>query len=234
VPAGAARPALLAALPVDEYRRLAPHLSRVHLALKQVLYEPGAPVTHVYFPLDAVVSLLTVMGDGSAIETGLVGREGLAGLPVFFRTGVGDGRAVCQVAGDAWRLPADAFRAALDRGGDLPVRLLRYAQTVLRTAAQAVACNALHSVEARCARWLLMVADRVGGDRFPMTQLFLAEMLGVRRASVVDVIGILTGGGLIAHGYGQVTVLDRQGLEAAACECYQVLKAQFKDAAGEA
>jgi CRP-like cAMP-binding protein len=234
VPAGAARPALLAALPEDEYWRLAPHLSRVHLALKQVLYEPGAPVMHVYFPLGALVSLLTIMGDGSAIETGMVGREGLAGLPVFLRTGVGDGRAVCQVAGDAWRLPADAFLAALDREGELPVRLLRYAQQALRTAAQAAACNALHSVEARCARWLLMVADRVCGDRFPMTQLFLSEMLGVRRASVVDVMGILTRGGLIAHGYGRVTVLDRQGLEAAACECYQVLKAQFRDAAGEA
>ena len=220
-------PALLA-LPPAERARLRPSLERVHLDLKQVLYEPGQRITYVYFPIDSLVSLLTVLGDGQAIETGLAGREGMAGLSVFLGARVADRRAVCQVDGDAWRLPAAAFVRALATDGALPTlaaRLSHYTHAVLREAAQAAACNRAHPVEERCARWLLLVADRIGRDQFPMTQQFMADMLGVRRASVVLVLGTLARAGLIENGYGTVAIVDRAGLEAAACECFAALRA---------
>ena len=219
-------PTLLAELPAREHAQLLPALELVHLELKQVLHQPGERITYVYFPVDSLVSLLTVLGDGGAIETGLVGRDGMVGLPVFLRVPTADRRAVCQMAGDAWRLPADAFRALLeDEGSALPARLLRYTARVLSMAVQTAGCNRVHPVEERCARWLLMVADHVGADRFPLTQQFMAEMLGVRRASVLVVLGTLARAGLIENTYGRVALLDRPGLEAAACECYWALRA---------
>ena len=239
-----ALPTLLADLPEHEHARLVLSLERVRLELRQVLHQPGERIDHVYFPIDALVSLLTVLEDGGAIETGLVGREGMAGLAVFLRSPVADRRAVCQQAGDAWRLPTAAFLAALDEGGTLAARLLPYTHEVLRVAAQTAACNRAHPVEERCARWLLMVDERVGtgaagaagtagvsaaaggaaGVSFAMTQQFMAEMLGVRRASVVVVLGTLARAGLIQNHYGTVTILDRSGLEGAACECYRMLR----------
>ena len=219
-------PALLAGLPPEEYSRLLPLLERVHLDLKQVLHQPGERIAHVYFPIDSLVSLLTMLHDGGAIETGMVGREGMVGLPLFLGEPTADRRAICQRDGDAWRLPTDSFLALLDEAGsELPARLLRYTQRVLRVAAQTAACNRAHPVEERCARWLLMVADLLGEQRFPMTQQFMSEMLGVRRASVVLVLGTLERAGLIENGYGTVAILDRPGLETAACECYLVLRA---------
>ena len=233
-PARSALPALLADLPEEEHARLVPALERVRLELRQVLHQPGERIDHVYFPIDALISLLTVLKDGGAIETGLVGSEGMAGLPAFLRSSVADRRAVCQQAGDAWRLPTAAFLAEIDEGDTLAARLLPYTSYVLRVAAQTAACNRAHPVEERCARWLLMVADRVvsdgprggvaGGGTFPMTQQFMAEMLGVRRASVVVVLGTLARAGLIENHYGTVKILDRSGLEAAACECYRMLR----------
>jgi CRP-like cAMP-binding protein len=218
-------PALLAGLPPEEYERLLPALELVELDLKQVLYEPGERITHVYFPVDALVSLLNVLSDGAAVETGMAGRDGMVGLPLFLGVPTTDRRAVCQRAGSAWRLRADAFLALVRVGGELPSRLLRYAQAVLRAAAQTAACNRLHPVEDRCARWLLTAADHIGEDLFPMTQQFMAEMLGVRRASVVVVLGTLAQAGLIENGYGTVAITDRAGLEDAACECYRMLRA---------
>ena len=217
-------PTLLAGLPQIELSRLLPALERVRLKLRQVLYQPGEPIAHVYFPIDSLVSLLTVLGEGGAIETGLVGRDGLVGLPVFLRAPGADRRAVCQQAGDAWRMGADAFRAALDRGGVLAARLLAYADTSLRVAAQFGACGRLHEIEARCASTLLMVADRVGAARFRMTQQTMAETLGVRRASVLAAFAVLAQAGLIENRYGWVIIVDRPGLERAACECYHTLQ----------
>jgi len=218
----AALPALLAGLPRAEYARLRPDLEVVQLTLKEVLYEAGDAIEHVYFPIDSLISLLTVLAAG-AIETGLVGREGMAGLSIFLRAPGADRRAVCQHPGSAVRLPAGAFLAAVEQGGALASRLLPYTGTLLRTAAQIAACNRLHTAEQRSARWLLMVADRVGAGPLPMTQQFMSEMLGVRRASVADVLGTLEQAGLIKNGYGTVTLLSRTGLEAAACECYMTI-----------
>jgi CRP-like cAMP-binding protein len=210
---------LLAALPPEERRRLVPRLERVHLTVKQPLLEPQTPITHVYFPVDGVVSLVAVMADGATAEVTTVGHEGLVGLPVFLGAESSPILAVCQIAGDAWRLPAAAFRAAARRA---PLRELlhRYTQALLDELAQTAACNRLHPLEERCARWLLMTHDRVAADHFQLTQEFLASMLGVRRPTVSVVMSLLRRAGLVRYTRGAVTVVDRPGLEAAACECY--------------
>lgn len=216
---------MLSLLPKRELARLQPQLQRVHLDLKQVLYESDGPIESVYFPIDAIVSLLTVLRDGTAIETRMTGHEGIVGLPLFLGAHVSDSRATCQQAGDAWSLSARAFRAVLRTGGKLPVLLLRQSQSTIRRVGQTAACNAMHSLDQRSARWLLTMRDLVETDTFVMTQLFLSQMLGVRRASVVDVMTRLRDAGLISHHYGKITILDLPGLEAVACECFGVLKA---------
>ena len=222
-PARTGRPALLAGLPSAEYARLRPQLEPVQLEGMQVLHDIGERISHVYFPVDSLVGLLTVMRDGKTLESGMVDREGMVGLPVFLGDGIAFQRAVCQQAGEAWRISARAFRAAVAKDGALAARLLAYASTSLRIAAQFGACARLHEVEVRCASVLLMVADRQGADRFPMTQRSMAEALGVRRASVADAFAALARARLIQTAYGRVTIVDRPGLEAVACECYDTL-----------
>ena len=223
--ARATRPTLLAGLPAAEYARLRPELEPVRLEVMQVLHDVGERIAHVYFPADSLVGLLTVMRGGKTLESGMVDREGMVGLPVFLGDGIAFQRAVCQQAGAAWRMSARAFRAAVAKDGALAARLRAYANLSLRVAAQFGACGRLHEVEARCASELLMVADRLGADRFPMTQRSTAEVLGVRRASVVAAFGVLARAGLIEHTYGRVTIVDRPGLQAVACECYGTLLA---------
>lgn len=217
---------MLQHLPDDDRRRLQARAERVRLELRQVLYWPDEPIAHVYFPIDAVGSLLTLLGDGVAVEAGLVGREGVVGLPLFLGAERTHGRAVCQVTGDAWRLPAAAFREESGREGPLRDRLLRYAQALLHQVSQSSGCNRAHPSEERCARWLLMVHDRVPGATFPLTQESLALKLGVRRPSVTVVMGALQQAGLLTYHRGTLTILDRVGLEAAACECYAVTRAE--------
>jgi CRP-like cAMP-binding protein len=197
-------------------------MERVHLDLKQVLIWPDEPITHAYVPIDGVVSLLALM-DGEEVEAGITGSEGLVGVPLLLGTAAAHIRAVCQVAGDAWRLPADALREEMAQPGPLRERLLRYAQALFQQVAQTSGCNRAHPVQERCARWLLMVQDRVGTDTFQLTQEFLAQMLGVRRPSVTVVMGALQQAGLLRYHRGQVTILDRPRLEAAACECYGII-----------
>jgi CRP-like cAMP-binding protein len=151
-----------------------------------------------------------------------VGREGVIGLPLFLGAEATHGRAVCQVAGEAWRLPAAAFREEAGRDGPLRERLLRYTQALFQQVAQTSGCNRLHAHEERCARWLLQIHDRVPGDAFRLTQEYLALMLGVARPSVTLVMGALQRAGLVAYHRGALTILDRAGLEAAACECYAI------------
>jgi CRP-like cAMP-binding protein len=218
--------ALLSALPPDERQRL--RLERVSLGIKEVIYEPDGPIPHVDFPLDSVYSLVIVMADGRAVEVGTVGNEGMVGLPLFLGSDRSPYQAFTQVPGDSLRMRAEDFREEMGRQGQLAGLLRRYNQALMNQMAYSVACNRLHSVEERMCRWLLMSHDRVGADRFPMTQEFLAQMLGVRRPSVTVVAGVLQKAGLIAYARGWVVILDRAGLEAASCECYRVVRDEFE------
>jgi CRP-like cAMP-binding protein len=219
-------PAVLQSLPPADRRRLEAQATRVPLELRQVLYWPDEPITHVWFPVDAIGSLLTLLGAGDTVEAGLVGREGVIGLPLFLGAEATHGRAVCQIAGEAWRLPAAAFQEEARPDGPLRARLLRYTQALFQQVAQNSGCNRLHAHEERCARWLLQIHDRVHGDAFHLTQEYLAVMLGLSRPSVTIVMGALQRAGLVAYHRGDLVILDRAGLEAAACECYAITRAE--------
>ena len=206
--------------------RLQARAQRVHLELRQVLYWPDEPIAYVYFPVDAVGSLLTLLGAGETVEAGLVGHEGVVGVPVFLGTAATHGRAVCQVAGDAWRMPVAAFLEESRRDGPFRDQLFRYTQTLLQQISQSSGCNRGHPTDERCARWLLMIHDRVPGDTFPLTHEFLAVMLGIRRPSVTATMRRLQEAGLLTYHRGVLTVLDRPGLEAVSCECYTITRTE--------
>jgi CRP-like cAMP-binding protein len=213
---------LLAALPADEYKRIAPSLDAVPLKLKSVIHRAGEPIEHVYFPGGGFCSMLTVLKDGGMVEVATIGREGMVGI-----TAVLDGNPVSStslVQGETdtcYRMKADAFRREMDRRGVFYELLTHYAQALVGFIMQSTACNAVHSVEQRLARWLLMARDRMGSDDFPLTQEFVAMMLGASRPTVTIVAGTLQKAGLITYHRGHVTIVDREGLEAAACECYR-------------
>jgi CRP-like cAMP-binding protein len=221
--------ALLAALPA-EARGLLSYGSRVvHLAQKRVLWEPGQPAGHVYFPLSGVISLVTVMRDGDMVEVATVGREGMAGLHRFLGSpSMPNVRAIAQVEGDAVEVDGGAFRAACEPAGPLRTLIERYVLVMQVAMAQEVACNRLHPLEMRCARWLLTTRGQVGADAFGLTQEFLAEMLGVRRATVTIAAGMLQKAGLIRYRRGWIEVVDPAGLEAAACECHDVITVAYR------
>lgn len=225
---GAVRNRLLAALPRDDVATLTPHLEPVSLAIGQILAEPGAVLAHVYFPETAILSVINRMADGAAVEVGTVGNEGLVGLAALLEADASESQTLAQIPGTALRLPAAVLVAAVEARPALRRLVHRYTQAYLTQVAQGAACNRLHGIEARCARWLLMTHDRVGGaDVFPLTQEFLAIMLGVRRSGVTLAAGALQDAGLIRYRRGGIRVLDRAGLEAAACECYGVVRRQF-------
>ena len=215
---------LLAALPADVYDQVWAAMTPVELRHAQVLYEMGEPITHVYFPLTALVSLMIVLEDGKQVEMAAVGREGLAGLPVALGSDTDGHVAMVQIPGAALRLDTERFRAVLRVAPELRDILGRYALVLLTQSGQAAACNGLHALAERGARWLLEAHDRVGSDRFRLTQDFLAAMLGVRRPSVTLAAGMLQQAGLITYHRGEVTILDRPGLEAASCECYASIR----------
>lgn len=216
---------ILAALPGAIYRASVRDMVWEELTSGQVLFTRNQPIETVYFPLGAVASLLTPMADGSRVESATVGREGIVGLPVFLRTSHSlPVDAVVQVPGPALCLDAPTFRRVMDDAdGPLAALLHRYTQALFTQLSQNVACNRLHDVQQRCARWLLMTADRVDSDQFRLTHDFLAQMLGVRRASVTQVAGRLARSGALTYTRGLVTVLDRDVLEQASCECYAVI-----------
>jgi CRP-like cAMP-binding protein len=224
-----ARPAnrLLARLPEADYRRLLPHLHAVPLAFRQVLHRARTAIEHVYFPARGVCSALTVMSDGAAIEVASVGSEGMVGLSAVFGAGTSPNEVIVQVAGEALRVTAEELRDMAAGDGPLRRRLVLYHDAYQAQVSYSVACNGLHQVAQRCCRWLLMTHDRAGSDALPLTHEFLAIMLGVRRASVTEVLRPLQERGLIATGRGQITVLDRAGLEAASCECYRRAREEY-------
>ncbi|HEV2765767.1 MAG TPA: Crp/Fnr family transcriptional regulator, partial [Pyrinomonadaceae bacterium] len=210
------------------YERLAPRLEPVSLELSRVLFRPEEELTHVHFPLTAIVSLLTDLEDGTGMEVGLVGREGLVGVSAVL-----GGRetkvATVQGAGDALRLRADALRDEFGRGGGLQSRVLRYTHALMTQISQTVVCNVRHHLEGRLARWLLMYHDRSDSDEFSLTHEFMANMLGVRRAGVSEVANRLQEMGFIRYSRGHVTILDRAGMERFACECYPTVKEKFDE-----
>ncbi|MFT8246621.1 Crp/Fnr family transcriptional regulator [Roseomonas sp. BN140053] len=215
---------LLAALPPADLARLWPQLEAVPLSLRQVLSAPGEPITSVYFPETGYVSLLAYLKEGDAIEVGVVGREGIVGLPVLLGDNSDECEAMVQNPGTALRMSAAAFRAELDRTPAFRDLMLRAALFQHRHVVRTAACNGRHHTEQRLARWLLIAHDRAEGDDFAMTHEFLAIMLGVRRAGITVAAGQFQAAGLIRYTRGRIEVTDRLGLEATACECYGVAR----------
>ena len=218
---------LLAALPDAEYQRLIPHLNHVSLPFKQVLHEAGEPLEYVYFPHRAIVSLLSTMADGSMIEVGLVGNDGVVGIPAAFGDNIATTMAIVQAPDSGMRMKASVLKSEFVRGGVLQSLLLRYMQAQYAFVTQSAACNRLHYLEGRLARWLLLVYDRIGANELPMTHEFLSQMLGVRRAGVTEAANALQKAGLIRYTRGKVTILNREDLEAASCECYEIIKGEY-------
>lgn len=218
---------LLAALPAKDYQRLLPDLKLVNLSLEQGLFDPDEPPEYVYFPHQLAASIVCTMGNGVTAEVGLVGREGVVGLQAIMGGGVVPYRAFVQIAGEATRIPSDRLKTEFDRGGALQKLLLLYFQAFLTQVSQTAACNRLHMLEARFARWLLLTSDAIGSDDLFLTQEFAAQMLGVRRAGVTEVAGSFQKSGLIRYTRGRVTILDRDGLEGTSCECYRTVKKEF-------
>lgn len=213
---------MLAGLPAVEQARLRTRMERVALQRGQKLLWADRPITHVYFPINSVVSLLAITDGGVASEAGVIGHEGVVGLPLAFGATQMHMQAECQVKDGAWRMPADIFLEESAQAGPLRTRLLLYAQVLFQQVAQTTGCNRAHSVEQRCARWLLMIHDRVGRNTFQLTQEYLAIMLGVRRPSVTVVMSALQRAGLLHYHRGLVTIVDRPGLEDASCECHAI------------
>jgi CRP-like cAMP-binding protein len=218
---------LLAALPAGDYERLAPHLELIPLKLGEVLYEPGVRLRHVYFPTTSIVSLLYVMEDGASAEIAIVGNEGILGISLFMGGETTPSRAVVQSAGYGFRLKAQLLKDEFQRFGPMLHLLLRYTQALITQMAQTAVCNRHHSVDQQLCRWLLLSLDRLASNELSMTQELIANMLGVRREGVTEAAGKLQDAGLISYRRGRITVLDRPGLEARSCECYQVVKTEL-------
>ncbi|RBY95834.1 Crp/Fnr family transcriptional regulator [Blastococcus sp. TF02-8] len=222
------RNVLLGLLPEDEFRRLEPALEVVPLDVREGLHEAGKAFEHVWFPVDAVLSVLATIEGEAAVEVATVGFEGMAGLPAFLGTAESPHDCYCQVAGSAVRLATGDLRRFLASDGALHDLLHRYTQATMVQLAQNVACNRLHTTEERCARWLLQTRDRVGADEFTLTQEFLAQMLGVRRGTVSLTAGVLQQAGMIRYTRGRITVVDADALHEAACECYDIVQAEYR------
>lgn len=218
---------LLTALPEAEYQHLAPHLRPVCLTLGQVLYEPGEPIATVYFPNQSMISLVQIMEDGSTIEAGIVGNDGMTGYSVYLGGQSATSRAIVQIAGSAMALDAVILRAAFERGGKLQKLLLRYTQALLAQVSQTAACNRFHPIEERLARWLLQSQDVARSSTLQLTQDFLSSMLGTRRASITVAARTLQQAGLIYYNRGHIDILNRGALETAACECYRLVRAEY-------
>jgi len=215
---------LLAALPGKEYQRLRPHLEEVALSFGEVLYESGEIIRRVYFPNHGIVSLLSMVEERSTLEVGVVGAEGMVGVSVFLGAQASPNQALVQGAGAAMSMKADAMRKHVGHEGPLPDMIRRYTNSLLAQISQTAACNRFHAVEARLARWLLMTHDRLRSNEFRLTQEFLSHMLGVRREGVTNAARALQQGNLISYVRGQLTILDRAGLEARSCGCYEIVK----------
>lgn len=223
------RPAnlLLRAIPAEEYQRLAPHLTAVSLPVKTVIYQPLDLIETVYFPETALFSLIVTSESGATTETTIVGHTGMVGLPTFLGSGRTKNQILIQAEGSALKLPADILRYEFARGKELQRILLLYAEARLNQVYQQVFCNAQHTVPERLAHWLLSVQDLLASNELPLTQEFISQMLGVRRASVTVALGALQQTGIIRSRRANITILDREALENLSCECYHLMAADF-------
>ena len=213
---------LLAALPSEVFDRIGPHLDVVPLTLKQFVHKPGERIRDIYFPGDGFISIVTVLNDGGMVEVATVGREGMIGVSAILNGDPSPAAAMVQAETDTcYRMPADLFREEIDRRNSFHHLMTRYGQALSGVIMQSTACNAVHSVEQRLARWLLLAHDRVGKNEFPMTQEFIAMMLGASRPTVIVVASTLQKAGLITYHRGLLKIVNREKLESASCECYQ-------------
>ncbi len=225
----AARNALLAKLPVSELDAVLELSTQVTCDLRDVFYANGAKIKNVFFPLTGMISLVTELGDGTSLESMTIGCEGFAGLPVFHGVSTARTLAMCQIKGEFLRLPAESFTTLMKSAPELARLLHRYSQFSYDTVAQSAACNSMHLIEQRCARWLLITSDAVDSAEFGLTHEFLSQMLAVRRPGVTVAIGALEKAKLISHRYGKIAIIDKDGLEKAACECYGTVKDRRKE-----
>ena len=220
---------LLACLPRDVYARIEPYLKPVSLPRGEVLHRPGEEIRYLYFPTTCMISITITMGEGKTVEAGAVGSREVVGINAFM-----GGREttqteyIVQVPGDALRIAAAPLKEEFDRNTEMRAVMLKYTQAMIAQISQNVGCNRVHGMEERCARWLLEVRECVESDEFPLTQEFISEMLGVRRAGVSAAAGILQRAGFIRYSRGVITVTDRPGLESAACACYRVVRDEFE------
>jgi CRP-like cAMP-binding protein len=220
---------LLATLSPQDARLLMPHVELVDCEHRTILMDAGERIARVYFPHSAVICLVAVMRESGIAETATIGPEGLVGLEVLLGGERATSRTLVQVPGVASVIPARMLRKAMEESPSLRALLLRYVGAFLVQVSQSVACNSLHKVEERCCRWLLMAHDRVGRDSFPLTQEFMADLLGVHRPTVTIVARTLQAAGLIRYSRGVITIVDRRGLEQSACECYGIVRQAFEE-----
>jgi CRP-like cAMP-binding protein len=218
---------ILAGLSRKEYARIAPDLVHVTLKPGQVLYEPGVVMQWAYFLETAIASILSLSEDGTSIEVSVVGSEGVIGIPIILRSLVLPYRVVAQGPGTAWRMKADVLRKEFDRCGPLHKLLLHYVHTLIVQLSQSSACNRFHNTRQRLCRWLLTSQDLSGSNELRSTQEFLSQMLGVNRGSANQAASSLQRAGLIRYRRGRITILNRSGLETAACECYRIIRSEF-------
>jgi CRP-like cAMP-binding protein len=219
---------LLASLAPEDLDLLGPHLEPLPLPQKQTLSAPYTPIDYVYFPQEGMVSLVQPLEDGSVIEVGMIGNEGFVGAPILLGADTSPLEAMVQMPGSALRMPASAFREEAGRSTTLSGLLLRFVQALHVQVALTAACNGRHTLPERLARWLLMARDRATSDQLPLSHEFLSDMLCVRRAGVTVALGTLKAAGLLRNSAGRVTIIDRQGLEAASCECYRTVRSEYE------
>lgn len=217
---------VLAALQDDEYDRVSAKLAKVQLPLGKVLYQSGAVMKYVYFPESGLVSLVKHMKEKVTVEVGVIGKDGMVGIPIVFGDNVAFEEAIVQMEGSARRMSTHSLKAEMTRGkNSLQVQLFLYARYLMKQVTQTAACNSQHTIEQRLSRWMLMCRDRMEGDELPLTQEFISNMLGTRREGVSIAASILQREGLIKYSRGKITILNKDGLEAFSCECYDALKA---------
>lgn len=217
---------LLMALPLVQYQRLSPHLEPIDLPLHRILYEPGEAIDYVYFPLNAIISLVFTTREGATVEIGIVGREGMVGIAAILGGNSMLSSTVVQIAGKALRIKASSLKAEFDRDSSLQNLLLRYIQAFFTQVSQQAVCNRLHNLEERLSRWLLSIHDCLQQDAFTMTQEYIAEMLGSRRSGVTVAANTLQKAGIIQYRRGNIKILDRSQLEATSCECYSIIRSE--------